>query len=614
MGLSIDYKSFSPEGPDKDKKFNRRWWEEPKETLHEAVATVITALQEAQIGIVGQRVISNRLYGNSPLYGSHGVSYSKLPSSTPTIKDRITYNLCQSVVDTKMAKITKNRPKPLFITERGNYKLKRKAQKLNQFIDGVFFQNRMRELAPIVFRDADINGTGAIHVFEKDGQVTFERVLVDEILVDEVESLSSASPRQMHRLKAIDRGVLKALFPGKGSMIDNSKEALSDKSSSRPHVSDQIVVAESWHLPSGKDAKDGLHTIVCDGGTLFSEVWDLPVFPIVFFHSARRQYGFWGQGACERLQNIQLEINKLLWVIQKTMHLAGTSKIWVEQGSKVVKEHLNNAILPIGVYTGQPPQYITPPMVQPEVYQHLMTLIQRGYEQEGISQLSAASKKPDGLDSGRALREYNDIESERFQNVGMAWEQFHLDCANVSILTARKIYEDNKKLKVKYPGSKFIETIDWKSVDMDEDKYVLQCFPVSSLPSDPAGRMATIQDMVNMGYLDQRQSRRLMDFPDVDQVETLYNSVEERIYRILDKIVDDGEFTPPDEYMPPDLARELSLMYINMYMNEGLEEEKLQLLKDFNSQISALEMQAAPPPAPPGPELPPEIPQELPIQ
>lgn len=597
MALSMDYRSFSPEGPNSTEKRNRRWWLEPKDSIHEAIASTIHTIQEAQLPLTSQRAISNRLYGNSPLYGSHGITYSKLPSSSPAIKDRITYNLCQSVVDTKMSKITKNKPKPLFLTEKGNYKLRRKAQKLNQFIDGVFFSNRMRELAPIIFRDADINGTGAIHIFEKDGQCAFERTLVDELLVDEQES-QYGIPRQLHRVKNVDRQVAIEMFKSKKGIISDSKEALDIGMASRPHVSDQITIAESWHLPSGRDAKDGLHTIICENGLLFSEPYDKPIFPFAFFHSARRQYGFWGQGAVERLQNIQLEVNKLLWVIQRTMHLAGTSKIWLEQGSKVVKEHLNNDFWSIGTYTGQPPLYVTPPMVQPEVYQHLMTLIQRAYEQEGISQLSASSKKPEGLDSGKAIREYNDIESERFYTTGTAWEQFHLDAASIAISTARDIYERTGELKVKYPGSKFIETIDWKNVDMEEDQYLLQCFPVSSLPSDPAGRLSTIQEYIQAGLIDPRQGRRLMDFPDLDQVESLANSIEERILNILDKIVDEGIYTPPDEYMPVDLARELSLQYINTYMNEGLEEEKMQLLKDFNSQISLLE-QAAQPPAPP---------------
>jgi hypothetical protein len=113
-----------------------------------------------------------------------------------------------------------------------------------------------------------------------------------------------------------------------------------------------------------------------------------------------------------------------------------------------------------------------------------------------------------------------------------------------------------------------------------------------------------------------------MDFPDLDQIESLANSVEERILAALDKIIDEGVYTSPDQYMDPGLARELSLQYINEYAMQDLEEEKLQMLRDFNNQIGDLEAKAAQPPeqampAPgpdqalsPGLELPPPMPPQ----
>jgi hypothetical protein len=610
VSLSIDYRSFSAEGPS-NKVFNRQWWRASKEEMPEAIAGVIHTLQEAQTAIDGQRSICVRLYGNSPLYGINGLTYSKVPSAIPAIKDRITYNLCQSVVDAKTSKIAKNKPKPLFLTERGNYKLRRKAQKLNQFIDGVFFQNKVREQSPIIYRDAEVIGTGCTHVYGKDGMVHHERVMAGELLVDEMEAMYG-DPRQLHRVKNVDRYVLAEYFPAKVKKIMDVNESTDPSAAAKPHVSDQVTVAESWHLPSGPEAKDGLHTIIIDGAILFMEEWTESFFPFSFLHSGRRMYGFWGQSAVERLQNIQLEINKLLWVIQRSMHLAGTFKIFLEQGSKIVKEHLNNDIGAIINYTGAPPNYVTPPVVQPEIYQHLATLIQRGFEQEGVSMLSAAAKKPDGLDSGKALREFNDIESDRFMISGQAYEQYHLDLAKLDIYTARDISEGKEKVKVKVPGSKFIDTVAWEDVDMEEDQYVMQCFPISSLPQEPAGRTATINEWIQAGWIDPRQGRRLMDFPDLDQVESLANAVEERILSGLDKIIDDGEYTAPDQYMDAQLARELCLQYINEYTVQGLEEERLQMLRDFLSQLDALDAkvaQAAPPVQPqqlsPGLELPP---------
>ena len=81
-----------------------------------------------------------------------------------------------------------------------------------------------------------------------------------------------------------------------------------------------------------------------ENDTLFAEPWNKSYFPFVFHKSSKRPFGFWGQGAVERLQSIQLEINKILWVIQRSMHLHGTYRVWIKTGSKLPKEHINNDI------------------------------------------------------------------------------------------------------------------------------------------------------------------------------------------------------------------------------------------------------------------------------
>jgi hypothetical protein len=216
------------------------------------------------------------------------------------------------------------------------------------------------------------------------------------------------------------------------------------------------------------------------------------------------------------------------------------------------------------------------------------------YEQEGVSQMSASSKKPAGLDSGAALREHNDIESERFATQGHAYEQWHLDLARLMVETAKEVYtsSDPRSYEVKVPGSRFLETIDWKDVRLEDDAYVMQCFPVSSLPKDPAGRLQTIQEYIQAGLIDQRSGKRLLDFPDLEAVETLQSAVEERILSSLDAIVEGGDFDAPDAYMDLDLARQLALQYINRYATLGLEEERMEELRAWIRQVDDLQQKA----------------------
>jgi hypothetical protein len=610
----IDYttlsgqKDNSPSG-----RYEARWWAVPKQERAESLAKIMTAIAQYDSKRQTQYQISTRLYGNTNLMGLNGLSMTKIASVNNALKDRISYNLVQSTVDTVTAKISKNKPKPLFLTSGGDYKMQRKAKKLDQFVDGVFYENEAYRLGADVFRDAGVFGDGFIHVFEHYGRVKWERVMASELFVDWVEAFYG-SPRQLHRGKNVDRTVMVDLFSNHKSEILAANSASADLMGQYQNVADQIFVGESWHLPSGPDAKDGLHVIWIDGHILFEEKWEKDHFPFAKFSWGKRMYGYWGQALAEQIQNLQLELNKLLWVVQRSMHLAGTFKVFIKNGSKFPKEHINNDIGAI-ISGNEPPQYIVPPIVQPEVYSHIQTIKTMAYEQAGISQLSAASQKPAGLNSGKALREYNDIETDRFMTVGQAYERFFLDLAKLSVEAAKEIYEREGEYKVKVPGKKFIKTIDWKDVDLQEDEYIMKIFPVSSLPNDPAGRLQTIQEYIQAGFITPRAGRRLLDFPDLEQIEDLQNSEEDYLHEILEKIVDNGVYTIPEPFDDLQLASELALEYYAQGKCANLEEEKLSLLRKFIDQVNLLKQKAMPPVPPaagPGMGPPQAAPQALP--
>lgn len=608
---TIDYTHFSDgKSTEIGQVYNKKWWKVAKDERAQSVCSIVKMLSEYDGRRQTQYQISTRLYGNLNLMGLNGLSYSKIASVQNSLKDRISYNLVQSVVDTITAKIAKNKPRPLFLTSGGDYKLQRKAKKLEKFMDGTFYENKAYELGTDIFRDACVFGDGIIHVFNHYGRVKFERVIASELYVDWVDSFYG-NPTQLHRAKNVDRDVLEDMFPEKKRLIRDCASASADLTGTYQNVADQITVIESWHLPSGPGANDGKHTINLVNGNLLDEEWKHNFFPFAKMSWSKRLYGFYGQGLAEQLQNIQLEINKILWVIQRSMHLAGSFKILLENGSKIVKEHLNNDIGAIINYTGAPPQYIVPQIVPMELYTHLQTLIRQGYEQAGISQLSAASQKPAGLNSGKALREYNNIETDRFMTVGQTYERVFMDVAHLALEIGRDIYEQDNSYSVQVPGKRFLETISWDEVSMEKDQYNLQCYPVSSLPNEPAGRLQTITEYIQAGFMSPRTGRRLLDFPDLEKAEDLANAEEDYLHEILEKIVDDGEYTPPDPFDDLQLARELALQYYSEGKLGNLEPEKLSLLETFISQIDTL-MQKAMPAAPAAPITPQANPQALP--
>jgi hypothetical protein len=163
---------------------------------------------------------------------------------------------------------------------------------------------------------------------------------------------------------------------------------------------------------------------------------------------------------------------------------------------------------------------------------------------------------------------------------------------------AKDIAIRDGKYSTVYPNKNSIKEIDLPKASLVMDTFVIQCYSQSSLPKDPAGRLAKITEMIQAGMLSVQEGRRLLDYPDLEQIETLANAAEERIFQILDEIIEHGKYTPPDPFMDLQLAMTLTTQYINLYGQAKLEESKAQKLRDFYTQIQAIIQAATPPPMP----------------
>lgn len=594
----------------KDIKNVFSWWEAKDDSaLCTQILSTVNYLKESQGYRYRQAAVYARMYGNQSLFSFIGQNMSKSDQTSGLPADRPTYNLVSSIVDTLVAKISQSRPAPVFLTDNSDYKERNLAKKLNNFILGEFYQTKAYDKTATMLRDALVEGTGCIKVFEKDEKVELERVLLTEILTDPNESIYG-DPRQLYQIKLVDRKVLMNMCPKFKNTISKAEQAYVDNSAEASKtVSDLVMVVEGWHLPSGKDAKDGRHTIACTAGIIFDEDYTKNKFPFVFLHYAKRLLGFWSQGVAERLMGTQMEINSLLFTISKSIKLVGVPRVFLEEGSKVTGASLNNDVGTIVKYRGTKPIYEVAPCVPQELYAQLERLIQRGYQQEGVSSLDASAEKPAGLNSGEAIRSYDDISTDRMALLSRNYDNVFIDLAYLVIDLAKDIAERTGTYESVYPSKNGTKLIDLPKADLINNPFVIQCFNMSSLPKDPAGRLQKVTEMIQAGMLSLKEGRRLLDYPDIEQVERLANASEERIFQILDEIVSEGKYTPPDPFMDLQLANELVVQYYNLYVSAKLEEERAEMLIQFHSQVQAIIQAAqAPPPmapgAPPAPNAP----------
>lgn len=591
-----------------------KWWNAAnKRELANQVLSTASFLREQQQFRYRQAGIYARLYGNMPLYNFAGSNINKMNLSSNLPIDRPTMNVVQSCIDTLVSRVTQARPRPVFLTDNGDYKQRNLAKQLNNFAVGELYQSKAYELGALVLRDAAALGTGCLKIFENSAnRVALERVLLTELLVDPNDALYG-NPRQLFQLALVDRDVLLDSFPKYRSDIEKAEQAYPDNGGDAARtVSDQVMVAEAWHLPSGKDAGDGLHTICCSSGIIFEEKWEKDKFPFAFLHYSPRIMGFWGQGLAEQLMGTQIEINKLLMTISSSINLVGVPRVFVEDGSKVVKAHLNNQVGAIVTYRGTKPQYEVAPCVPQEVYAQLQRLVEYAYQQSGVSALAATSQKPAGLNSGEAIRNYDDLQSDRFAALVKRYDNMYVDLAYQITGLAKEIADRDGKYQTVYPNKNGTKQIDLPAADLLDDTFVIQCFDASSLPRDPAGRLQKVTEMAQSGMISMQEARRLLDYPDLEQVDKLANSSEERILQALDQIVEEGKYTPADPFMDIALAEQLVTQYYNLYVPAKLEEERAQMLRDFFSQIQGLKAAAVPPPQPPAGQAPMAVPQGRP--
>ena len=444
------------------------WWE-VKANVHEKVFETLKAWEMKQARRTEDNLRNLRLYGNSEVLGLRVGEYQKIRSL-----NKLSLNIIQSGVDTATARIAKTKPKSMFLTQDGDFSLHRKAKNLEQFVSGCFYQNDMYNLGRKIFKDAGVFGDGIVHFYQDGPKLKTERVFPEEFAIDEDEAIYG-EPRQIHRIKYVTKPVLMALYPKSKQDIMNSNSG-EQSFMYDDFTADMVKVVESWRLPNKSGGKDGRHTITVSKGTLFDEPYFEDWFPFEKFGWCERLLGYWSQGISEQLTGIQIEINKLLKTIQLVMHLGSVPKLLIEANSKIVKAHLNNQVGGIIEWAGTRPEFVTLMKVSPDLFIQLDSLYRRGFELIGLSEMSTASRKPAGLNSGVALREFHDIETERFSIVAQNWEDFYMRCGKKMVKMSRKIAKEFPEYKTTVIDKDKMKVIKWADVDLEEDSYVMKMY------------------------------------------------------------------------------------------------------------------------------------------
>jgi hypothetical protein len=585
------------------------WFVKPREELHEHVFARVRQIKSAQVTRRYELFTYQQAYTSRFGPAIQGSLFSPTTRNPSIGLFGISANVIKSCIDTACSQIAKEKPRAFVLPNKMDARLKQKAKKLTKFLDGVMVSSGAYAKSEDVFRSACIFGDGFLLIRHIDGEIRADSLKIDEVHIDMVDGMYD-DPMEVHWVHPEPRRELIKKYPKFEKEINEARGAWRGELTYMGQA-DLVEVVYSWRRGVG-----GTRTVSVCTTVLEQQDWTKDYLPVIRFHWTEPTYGPFGDGIAKELFGMQRVITDILRGITKSIRMFAVPRIWVSKLANVAQQTVSNEIS-VNTYSGERPVFDTPPAAAPDIYQFVQWCIDWCYKQLGLSQLSAQSEKPAGLNAAVALRAYQDVGTQRFALVGQRWERFHMQVAEVTIDTAADAYAANDNaLSVKVPGRGFIETIDWKDASLKKDQYDVAVWPTNLLPHTPEGRLQTAQEYINSGFMPRSVAISQLNIPILNDWIDQETAAQDDIERCLSLIVDKSRYVAPDAIGDVDLAVSMAQSAVLRAEADELEIGKQELLQKFLQRALQLQAikntpppQAAPPPgaigqAPPPPPAP----------
>lgn len=570
---------------------NNPWWK-TKTEVHKELFAKMSEMEKFQSAITQDFARYLFMYGGAKALNYYAVADLMTQATIQLGGAQLSLNIVKAFCDTQLSKVGKNKARPLFITEKGMWDAQTSAKRLTMFVDGQFRQSKVYAKSDKIFQAATIWGTGVAKIYDHGEEVRFDSLIPQEQYKVDLEEARYGEPKTHYESHLIDRELLASEYPEFREKIMNADSGMGMFGSGGVRQEGNVRVLEGLRLPIGKSK--GRHIIAVSNATLVDEEWKDSDHPYEFYHYDLSPLGFFGTGVPEAIFSIQIEINKILRRMQKSIHLMSVPRVFLHSGSTMVKNHFSNEIGEIIELTGAAPIIAAAQSVAPDQVQHLLFLLTQAAEILGISKMSYASQKPAGIDSGRGLNTLSDIETDRHASTSLRWEEFFMGCSRKFISCADRI---DSRLKAEYQKAKdktglkngyeivvdqgkFVERIKWSEIKLKHDQYIMKSYPTNLLSKTPAAKLRDVQEMFGSGLIDATAAQSLLDFPDIEAVTNLQTAQFKSVMKVIEMLCD-GKYESPDPLMDLAMAQPWVLSaYIN-YKDMGLPEPKLSLFRQW---------------------------------
>ena len=439
-------------------------------------------------------------------------------------------NIIKSCIDTLTSKIAQSKVRPFFNTQNGTFKDIQTVKQAQAFFDLYYDLQNVNKKVSEAFRDACIFEKGVVYI--------------DPI----TKEISKALPWQVYVRPAevTYNKVTRVYYERKDYPTTLLDEALVKKAKCENY--DYVSYGVYY------DTFNHVRAELINNTVVNTETYKPNKVPFVFLHYCSPIFGDTSQSIVDMLNSIQLEIDNLMMKIKDASQLNPALTFCVPKGSSVKTSQLNNRVGQILEYnatpnmTGSPVTVATPAFIDGQYMSLVEQLKQSAYELVGISQLSAMSTKPSGLNSGVALSTMENIESDRFETqlnqVIRAYVDIAKTCIEVFPEEDTILPEDNQRLSIK-----------WKDIVEESNKMVVQFSAADSLSKDPSTKLQQLQMLAQTGIIPQTRIAQFMELPDIQSGYSLSNNAINAVLTCINDCIEKNIFEVPD-YIPFTMLKE----------------------------------------------------------
>jgi hypothetical protein len=503
------------------------------------------------------------------------------------------YNVLDQCSDALANRVYKERPIIKVCPIDGDFKARVKSKKLSRWLEAAFFDLELWPIIEQCAEDSRIWGAGFLKVdVSLDKKIECTRVLLDEVVIDDNE-VNTGKVKKLAIRVFVNRQDMLETYGTNPEALDAINNA--PKSTNGLYfggdldTTDVIVLREAWSLPFGK--KPGRHVLTVGDYTFTDEKYERDHFPIAKLLFKQMSTDWFGKGMAEMGSGIQSVIDRSMSADDENVRRAAWPRIGIATGSNVNEARLGDTSNGIYYYTGTDVKFTFPPAMSPDKRQYTIDNIERLKQIFRLNDQVAQGQKP-RYTSGKAIDSQDEIDDAAHTDLFLHHEDFVKDIAYL-LIEAGEIC----KPSVTLPGRR-IQEIDWADVQLARNSYSLRTFSVGRLSGSWADKQQTIADWYAEGQISRADKMRLEQVPDLDGYQDLANASLDFIEQLLDQIIEDGDYEPPEPWLDLPAAMEVCQSRYLLEKMQKTPQDRLDYLLQFMAQVEEMITESTPTPAP----------------